>query len=88
MQAYYRPGPAATWQTGTRGLTLAAIRAMIVSSSKGKQMFYVAQFQPHIDEVEILWTCNSEEQAQSEVDRMNSNLADAGIPGDYYAFIL
>jgi hypothetical protein len=69
-------------------LTLAAIRAMIVSSSKGKQMFYIAQFQPHTEQVEVLWECTSEEQAQSEVDRMNSNLADAGIPSDYYAFIL
>jgi hypothetical protein len=85
---YYRPGPVDTWQTGTNPLTLAAVRAMMISSSKGKQMFYVAQFQPHINEVEILWTCNSEEQAQSEVDRMNSNLADAGIPSTYYAFIL
>jgi hypothetical protein len=51
-------------------------------------MFYVAQFQPHTDKVEVLWTCNSEQQAQDEVDRMNSNLADAGIPSDYYAFIL
>ncbi len=51
-------------------------------------MFYVAQFQPHTEQVEVLWTCNSEEQAQDECDRMNSNLAAAGIPGEYYAFIL
>ena len=51
-------------------------------------MFYVAQLQPDTDTVEILWTCASEEQAQAEVDRMNSRLADAGIPGDYYGFIL
>ena len=51
-------------------------------------MFYIAQFQPHNNEVEVLWTCNSEQQAQNECDRMNSNLANAGIPSDYYAFIL
>lgn len=51
-------------------------------------MFYVGQLQPHTEEVEILWTCNSEEQAQDEVDRINSNLALAGIPGTYYAFVL
>jgi len=50
--------------------------------------FYIAQFQPHTEQVEVLWECTSEEQAQSEVDRMNSHLADAGIPSDYYAFIL
>ena len=51
-------------------------------------MFYVAQFQPHTKQVEVLWECTSEEQAQDACDRMNSNLADAGIPGDYYAFVL
>jgi hypothetical protein len=51
-------------------------------------MFYVAQFQPHTEEVEVLWNCTTEQQAQDECDRMNSNLAAAGIPGEYYAFVL
>ncbi len=51
-------------------------------------MFFIAQFQPHIDQVEVLWECTSEQQAQDECDRINSNLAAAGIPGEYYAFIL
>jgi hypothetical protein len=51
-------------------------------------MFYVAQFQPHTEEVEVLWNCTTEQQAQDECDRMNSHLADAGIPGEYYAFVL
>jgi hypothetical protein len=57
-------------------------------SQERKQMFYVAQYQPHTEQVEVLWECTSEEQAQNECDRMNSHLADAGIPGDYYAFVL
>jgi hypothetical protein len=57
-------------------------------SQERSQVFYVAQFQPHTEQVEVLWECTSEEQAQDAVDRMNSNLADAGIPGDYYAFVL
>ena len=51
-------------------------------------MFYVAQFQPHTEQVEVLWECISEQQAQDECDRINSGLADAGIPGEYYAFVL
>ena len=51
-------------------------------------MFFVAQLQPHTEEVEILWKCNSERQAIDECDRINSHLADRGIPGDYYAFVL
>jgi hypothetical protein len=61
---------------------------MIVSSSKGKQMFYVAQFQPHTETVEIIYTCTSEEQAIAECERTNAHLAEAGIPGDYYFFVL
>jgi hypothetical protein len=48
----------------------------------------IAQYQPHTDKVEILWECSSYQQAEDECDRINSNLAAAGIPGDYYAFIL
>jgi hypothetical protein len=51
-------------------------------------MFYVAQFQPHTETVEIIYTCTSEEQAQSECERQNSHFADAGIPGEYYFFVL
>jgi hypothetical protein len=49
---------------------------------------YVAQLQPHTDEVEILWACTSYQQAEDECDRINSNLAYAGIPGTYYAYVL
>ncbi len=52
------------------------------------QTYFVAQRQPHNDEVEILWECTSEQQAEDACDRLNSNLALAGIPGDYYAYIL
>jgi len=52
------------------------------------QTFLVAQRQPHNDEVEILWECTSEQQADDECDRINSNLALAGIPGEYYAYVL
>ena len=51
-------------------------------------MFFVAQFQPHIDEVEVLWQCTSEQQAIDECERTNSNLAAAGIPGEYHFFVL
>ena len=50
--------------------------------------FYIAQLQMHTEEVEILWECVSEQQAEDECDRINSHLADAGIPGNYYAFVL
>jgi hypothetical protein len=51
-------------------------------------MFFVCQQQPDSDAVEVLWQCATEETAQNEVDRFNSNLADAGIPSTYYAFVL
>ena len=50
--------------------------------------FYVAQFQPHTESVEILWECTSEQQAEDSCEMLNANLRDAGIPGDYYAFVL
>jgi len=50
--------------------------------------YFVAQLQPHTDEVEILWECTTERQAEDECDRINSHLADAGIPGNFYAFVL
>ncbi len=52
------------------------------------QTFFVAQRQPHNDEVEILWECTSEVQADDACERLNSNLALAGIPGEYYAYVL
>jgi hypothetical protein len=52
------------------------------------QTYLVAQFQPHSQEVEILWECTSEQQAEDACERLNSNLALAGIPGEYYAYIL
>jgi hypothetical protein len=51
-------------------------------------MFYVAQLQPHIDEVEVLWQCTSEQQAADACERLNESLAAAGIPSTHYAFIL
>jgi len=51
-------------------------------------MYYVAQFQPHTEQVEIIYTCQTEEQAINECERTNAHLAEAGIPGDYYYFVL
>jgi hypothetical protein len=51
-------------------------------------MFYVAQLQPNTNEVEVIYTCATEKQAQDECDRTNSHLAEAGIPGEYYFFVL
>ena len=59
-----------------------------MKGDKKRPMIFVAQRQPNTDEVEILWTCTSEQQAENECDRINSHLADAGIPGEYYAFVL
>jgi hypothetical protein len=50
--------------------------------------FFVAQFQPHTQEVEVLYTCATEQQAIDECERTNAHLAEAGIPGDYYLFVL
>jgi hypothetical protein len=60
----------------------------ILKGDKKRAMFFVAQKQIHNDEVEILWECTSEVQADNEVERINSHLADAGIPGEYYAFVM
>jgi len=49
-------------------------------------MFYIYQRQPHNDQVELLYECVSEAQAQDECDRVNSHLADYGIPGEYYLY--
>jgi len=43
------------------------------------KMFWVAQTQPDGTN-EVLWQCTSYDQAQDEVDRINSNLAAYGIP--------
>jgi hypothetical protein len=51
-------------------------------------VFYVAQFQPDTETVEVIYTCTSEQQAQDACDMQNSHFADAGIPGDYYYFVL
>lgn len=50
--------------------------------------FYIAQRQPHNDEVEILWVCNSEEQAEDSCYMLNSTLDQMGIPGEYHAYIV
>jgi hypothetical protein len=55
---------------------------------KETKLFYVAQFQPDTETVEVIYTCTSEEQAVAECERTNAHLAEAGIPGDYYFFVL
>ena len=47
--------------------------------------YYIVQMQPHNDRFEILWEATDYEKAQDECDRINSNLADYGIPSTYYA---
>lgn len=69
-------------------LQMPRIRAILTASTKEDRMFFVCQQQPDSDTVEVLWQCATEETAQNEVDRFNSNLADAGIPSTYYAFVL
>ena len=49
---------------------------------------FVCQKQFTTDEVEVLWTCTSEQQADDECERINSTLSLAGIPGEYHAFVL
>jgi hypothetical protein len=51
-------------------------------------MFYVAQLQMHTDEVEVLYVCTSEEQAEDACDMLNANLDAAGIPSTYHAYVL
>ena len=51
------------------------------------QTYYVRQRQPHNDEVQTLWECVNEEQAQDAADAVNFNLGQCGIPGDYFAFV-
>lgn len=61
---------------------------MITTSREEPMTCYVAQRQPHTEEVEILWECRTYQQAEDECDRINSHLADAGIPGTYYAYVI
>ena len=62
---------------------------MIQASTEKEQMtFFVAQFQPHTEEVEVIYTCATEKQAEDACDMLNTNLAAAGIPGEYHAFVL
>jgi hypothetical protein len=42
-------------------------------------MFHIFQSQPD-DSPLLLYVLNDEQQAQDEVDRINSNLSQAGIP--------
>jgi hypothetical protein len=51
-------------------------------------MFYVCQHQPNTDTVEVIYTCNTEQQAINECERTNAHFAEAGIPGEYYFFVL
>ena len=51
------------------------------------QVYYIRQRQPHTEEIETLWESYSEQQAEDAADMVNSNLADAGIPSIYYAFV-
>jgi hypothetical protein len=70
-----------------RGLDFPANLCHTIIMNK-TQTYFVAQRQPHNDEVEILWECTSEQQAEDACDRLNSNLALAGIPSTYYAYVL
>ncbi len=63
-------------------------RAILKAYQERNQMFYVAQLQPDTDTVEVIYTCTSEQQAIDECERTNAHLADAGIPGEYYFFVL
>jgi len=50
-------------------------------------MFYVCQQQPS-GEVEVIYSTPNEESAINECERTNAHFAEAGIPGDYYYFVL
>lgn len=50
-------------------------------------MFYVCQLQPS-GEVEVIYTTPTEEAAINECERTNAHFDEAGIPGDYYYFVL
>ena len=50
-------------------------------------MFYVCQQQPS-GEVEVIYSTTCEQRATDECERTNSHFADAGIPGEYYYFVL
>jgi len=85
----YRPGPRGrSANCHNPPLQTAAIRAIIPTSTEEDRMFYVAQYQPNSDTVEVIYTCTSEKQAQDECDRQNAHFADAGIPSSYYFFVL
>jgi hypothetical protein len=51
----------------------------VKEEAMSNQLFWVAQTQPDGTN-EVLWQCTSYDQAQDEVDRINSNLAAYGIP--------
>jgi hypothetical protein len=51
-------------------------------------MFFICQQQPHTDQVEVIYSTPNEEVAINECERTNANLAAAGIPSDYYFFVL
>jgi hypothetical protein len=69
-------------ETVTRALDFCGETCHTVRTVKEEAMsklFWVAQTQPDGTN-EVLWQCTSYEQAQDEVDRINSNLAAYGIP--------
>ena len=51
-------------------------------------MFYVCQNQPDSDTIEIIYSCQTEDQAYGECDRTNAHMAERGIPSDYWFFVL
>jgi hypothetical protein len=51
----------------------------VKEEAMNNQLFWVAQTNPDGTN-EVLWQCTSYDQAQDEVDRINSNLAAYGIP--------
>ncbi len=78
-----------TQQTGTRALANRGRVCHTKSINRKRPMsFFVCQLQPHNNEVEVIYTCTSEQQAINACDMQNAHLADAGIPGEYYFFVL
>ena len=64
-------------------------RAILQAYQERNHMtYYVAQLQPHNDEVEVLYFCTSEEQAEDACDMLNASLDAAGIPSTYHAYVL
>ena len=82
--------PCASWQTGSHHLTFPPRPAILKGHKRGDpltQVYYIRQRQPHTEEIETLWESYSEQQAEDAAGMVNSNLASAGIPSEYYSFV-